>query len=66
MSLLVTAEISDMAQILAGSAIASVIRVDSGSRGGVPPSLLLATVLLFPFPSRVLVGGLDISGAQGT
>lgn len=54
-----------MAQILTGSALASVIRVDAGSRGGVPPSLLLATVLLFYFSLRFLVGGLGISGAPG-
>lgn len=39
-------------------------RTDTGSQDGTPPSLLLATLLLFLLPT-FLIGGLGAPGARG-
>ena len=62
MTLLVTVETGNMAQVLA-SRTGFVGGIDTDGWGGVFPSLFLTTVFLFLLPS-FLVGGLAILGPQ--
>ena len=63
MTILVTIETGDMAQVLA-SRTGFVGGMDTDGWGGVFPSLFLTTVFLFLLPS-FLVKGLAIFGPQG-